>query len=132
MCISGVPVWNLLDWMTSRCLSHRECITWAKMLDQLELHSSHMLFYKAIIFTCAIWKSPYPGRWTSLLTQRLFPLTKPYTFRVPLGTSVSSLFSSYVVLSAKMWGRMSRKWITLWCWLDINLNATSASCKETF
>ena len=45
--------------------------------------------------------------------------------------SVTVLFGSYVTLSAKMWGRISRKWIILWCWLDISLNATRASCELT-
>ena len=87
----------------------------------------HCCKYPARIPTCDIWKSPYPGRWTSLFTERFFPLTKPHTFRVPLGTSITSLLGSNVVLSAKRWGRISRKWMTLWCWLDINLSATRAS-----
>lgn len=45
--------------------------------------------------------------------------------------SVTVLFGSYVTLSAKMWGRISRKWIILWCWLDMSLSATRASCELT-
>ena len=45
--------------------------------------------------------------------------------------SVTVLFGSYVTLSAKMWGRISQKWIILWCWLDMSLSATRASCELT-